>query len=465
MRLEDIHSVYFVGIGGIGMSALARWFNSRGANVAGYDRVSTPLTQTLEAEGIVIHYDDDVNLIPDQYKDKDSTLVIFTPAIPKDHKELNYLIENGFSIKKRSEVLGIITSSKYAIGVAGTHGKTTTSSMIAHILNESEKGCNAFVGGIMTNNNSNLIIGKEDAPVVVEADEFDRSFLRLHPNVSVVTSVDPDHLDIYGNPDAMKKSFGEYIQKTNASGKVFMNVAAVDKLSDIETAAQKVAYGFEQGEIQAQNLRIQDGEFVFDYVSDNNVIKDLKLLLPGYHNVENAVAAISVALNEGLSGEQIKASLASYKGVKRRFEYIIKDENQVFIDDYAHHPSEIRALVKSVRSLYPGKRITAIFQPHLYSRTKDFVDGFALELSKVDELILLPIYPAREEPIPGVESELILVKTELENSRTCQKGDLIDVIDQIKPEVLLTVGAGDIDQLVPKIAVHLNKGKEVNNVS
>jgi UDP-N-acetylmuramate--alanine ligase len=464
MRLEDIHSVYLVGIGGIGMSALARWFHHRGCFVAGYDRVSTPLTQKLESEGLVIHYEDSVSLIPEKVLgiDKRNVLVIYTPAIPKDHKEYNYLVDEGYEVLKRSEVLGVITSSQYAIGVAGTHGKTTTSSIIAHILDQSDKGCNAFVGGIMTNTESNLIVGDKDAPVVVEADEFDRSFLRLHPNIAVVTSVDPDHLDIYGDDASVKESFGEYIKKTNSSGKILVNANAIEKLKSVETGAEKITYGLDQGEIQGSNLRVEDGAFVFDYSGVGTDIKDVKLHLPGYHNVENTVAAITVALWEGLGPEEIKNSIGTYKGVKRRFEYILRTDRVTFIDDYAHHPSEIQALLRSVRFLFPGKKVLTIFQPHLFTRTRDFVDGFAEELSKSDELVLLPIYPARELPIEGVTSQMILDRVSNANSEIVEKENLIERIGQSNADVVLTVGAGDIDQLVPIVAEYLRK--EVNGV-
>ncbi len=464
MRLEDIHSVYLIGIGGIGMSALGRWFHHRGCYVAGYDRVSTPLTQKLEEEGLIIHYEDDVSLIPKEITgiDKRNTLVIYTPAIPKDHKEYNYLIDQGYEVLKRSEVLGVITSSQYAIGVAGTHGKTTTSSMIAHLLNQSEMGCNAFVGGIMTNTESNLIVGGKDAPVVVEADEFDRSFLRLHPNISVVTSVDPDHLDIYGDDSSVKASFGEYITKTNPEGKILLNAKTVDKLAGVETDAQRITYGLDEGDIIGTNLRVRNGAFIFDFKGLGKEIKELTLHLPGYHNVENAVAAIAVALWQGLSAAEIKTSLYSYKGVKRRFEYILKNDRVTFIDDYAHHPSEIRELLRSVRFLFPGKKVLVIFQPHLFTRTRDFVEGFAEELSKTDELILLPIYPARELPIEGVTAQMILDRVTLENARLVEKEDLLEHLNSSDARVILTVGAGDIDQMVPLVAEQLRK--EVNGV-
>ncbi|MFY0687622.1 MAG: UDP-N-acetylmuramate--L-alanine ligase [Cyclobacteriaceae bacterium] len=449
MNLDKIHSVYFVGIGGIGMSALARWFNSRGAFVAGYDRVRTPLTSALIKEGIDIHFADSEALIPDQCKDSKQTLVVYTPAIPDDHNELHYFDLNGFAVKKRSEVLGIITKDHYTVAVAGTHGKTTTSSMVAHLLHGSEKGCSAFVGGIMTNYGSNLINGDRDAPVVVEADEFDRSFLRLNPNFSVVTSLDPDHLDIYGDSGEMHKSYLDFMQLTDPKGNILLHENVAEKVGDTLSRAFST-YGLESARIKATNIRVSDGCFVFDYEGEVS-IKDLRLQLPGFHNVSNAVAAITAALHLQMTPEQISERIGTYKGVKRRFEYVIRRDDVVYIDDYAHHPSEIQALLTSVRKLYPDKRITAVFQPHLYTRTRDFQEGFAESLSAADEVILLDIYPARELPILGITSQVIFDKINHSNKHHMQKEDFPGCLDDLKPEVLLTVGAGDIDQLVPLI--------------
>ncbi len=459
MKISDVNSVYFVGIGGIGMSALARWFFIRGTRVAGYDRVKTPLTTRLEAEGISIHYEDDIDLVPGDFQDRSSTLIIYTPAIPDDHKELMFFRSKDFDIKKRSEVLGLITADHFTIAVAGTHGKTTTSSMIAHLLNESKQGCSAFVGGIMTNYDSNLIIGNEDAPVVVEADEFDRSFLKLHPDFSVVTSLDPDHLDIYGESGHMEESYLEFMKLTDENGKILLHETVADKVSG-RLARAFSTYGLKTSNISGLNLRVEDTSFVFDYRGEK-VIEALKLNLPGFHNVNNAVAAITVALHQGMNESSIRTRMESYAGVKRRFEYIIKRDDLVYIDDYAHHPAEIEALLGSVKRLYPKKRITAIFQPHLFTRTRDFQDGFAESLSAADEVILLDIYPARELPIEGITSQVIFEKIKHGNKHRLSKANFPLILEELKPEVLLTVGAGDIDTLVPKIRKFYSKTEEI----
>jgi len=459
MRLEDVHSAYFIGIGGIGMSALARWFHERGAKVAGYDRVSSVITDSLSAEGIAIHFQDNLESISQDFRSNEDTLVIFTPAVPKDHKELNFFIEGGFEVKKRSEVLGMISRGHYTIAVGGTHGKTTTSSMVAHLLNTEDGACSAFVGGIMTNYDSNLIIGKSDAAVVVEADEFDRSFLRLTPNYSILTSLDPDHLDIYGDESTMQKTYLEFLSLNDKKAELLLHIDTVRQLGDQLDDFSYQSFGLEGADIHAANLTVEDGYNVFDYVG-TTTIRGLKLRLPGYHNVSNAIAAITVALSQGLSPETIKSQMESYAGVKRRFEYHLKTDRIVYIDDYAHHPSEIKALISSVRFLYPGKRIAAVFQPHLFSRTRDFQKGFSEELSAADEVLLLPIYPAREKPIPGVTSSIIF--NEITTSkRMVEKEEFPEIIADVNPEVLLTVGAGDIDRLVPEIANYLKKGEGV----
>ena len=464
MNLADIHHVYFVGVGGIGMSAIARWFRSQGVAVYGYDRVSSPLTQTLEREGIAVHYEDDVHLIADAVKnDQAGTLVVYTPAIQGTHSELEYFRSAGYVIMKRAEVLGVITKDKYTVGVAGTHGKTTTSSMLAHLLEASGFGCNAFIGGIMTNYASNLIMGGKDDVVVVEADEFDRSFLQLYPDIAIVTSVDPDHLDIYGDETEMLRTFNEYVGRTDRDGMIIMNSRVRDQFVEASLTAATVTYGADQGEVQVANLRISDGVFHFDYQHGDVVIQDLILSVPGYHNMENCVAAITAALRLGVDSAKIKEAVASYQGVKRRFEYIIRNDRQVFIDDYAHHPGEISAFITSVRALFPGRKLTAIFQPHLFSRTNDFASGFAEELSKVDELILLDIYPAREDPMPGVTSQLIFDQVTLENKVLIGKSEVVSELKDRELEVLVTIGAGDIDREVPKIKEYL-EGKEVSHV-
>ena len=465
MKLDDIHNVFFLGIGGIGMSALARWFMQQGRRVGGYDRTATELTRQLEKEGMAIHFEDAVAQIPSWVEEeKENTLVIYTPAIPKDHVEYNYLKSQGCDIKKRAEVLGIITQSFYTIAVAGTHGKTTTSSMIAHLLKDSGKACSAFLGGIATNYNSNLIwhTGEEKAVVVVEADEFDRSFLWLKPNIAVVTATDADHLDIYGEHGALVQSFTEFVQRVDKSGKIFLSSRASEVLAEpASKQAGTFIYAAETvTDCRAENIRIENGQFVFDYTGTHHIIKGLYLQMPGFHNVENAVAAISVALEIGLTEEEIRNSLGSYLGVKRRFEYRLNEVGKtVLIDDYAHHPEEISALLKSVKALYPDKKITAIFQPHLFSRTRDFAEGFGASLSLADEVLLTEIYPARELPMEGVSSELILRHITHERKKIVDIIHLPDLIREGSFEVVLTVGAGDIDKQVPVIQKILKEKK------
>ncbi len=460
MNLANIHSVYFVGIGGIGMSALARWFKARGALVAGYDRAETPLTRKLAEEGIAVHYSDDIKFITGEFQDKETTLVVYTPAIPDTHTELKYFQTHEFQVKKRSEVLGIITKGHYTVAVGGTHGKTTTSSMVAHLLAGSEKGTSAFVGGIMTNYASNLIMGGPESPVVAEADEFDRSFLRLHPDHTILTSLDPDHLDIYGDESAMLKTYKEFLS-LNHEAKLLLHIDTVRQLDGQLGDLDYQSFGLEGADVTATNLSVQDGFNLFDYRGKQE-IDGIHLQLPGYHNISNAVAAITVALDLGMSTEAVKERMASYRGVKRRFEYIYRGENKVYIDDYAHHPTEIEALLNSVKFLYPGKKVTAIFQPHLFTRTRDFQEGFSRSLSIADEVIMLPIYPAREEPIPGVTSEVILDEITTQK-RLLTKADIPDVLESMDWEVLLTVGAGDIDQLVPEIKNYLENKETVEH--
>ncbi|MEQ9300549.1 MAG: UDP-N-acetylmuramate--L-alanine ligase [Cyclobacteriaceae bacterium] len=457
MRLGDIHIVHFLGIGGIGMSALARWFHHTGKQVSGYDLTPSPLTKELEALGIEISYQDKVADIPKSVIDaRDGGLVVYTPAIPQNHQQYNYFVDQGYQLLKRSQVLGIITKSLSSIAVAGTHGKTTTSSMVAHLLKHADHPVNAFVGGIMTNYNSNLIVGDQDSWAVVEADEYDRSFLQLSPEMAIVTAIDADHLDIYGDHSAMQDSFNAFIAKIAKGGHLFVHEGVAPEL-DLPEYVTTTTYGLDAGHIHATNVKISDGLFQFD-VSGKIDIKGVQLSLPGFHNVENALAAIGVVSELGYDAETIKAGIAAYRGVKRRFEYILRDGELVFIDDYAHHPSEIASLIKSVRALYPEKKITTIFQPHLYSRTRDFMDGFAQELSKSDEVVLLDIYPAREQPIPGVDATLLLDKLTTNYKQLVSKSDLVDWVGANDIEVLLTVGAGDIDRLVAPIAEQL-KGR------
>jgi UDP-N-acetylmuramate--alanine ligase len=457
MRLEDIHIVHFLGIGGIGMSALARWFHHAGKQVSGYDLTPSPLTRELEALGIAISYEDTIKSIPEQIVSaKDKGLVVFTPAIPKDHRQYNYFVEQGYQLFKRSQVLGLITNSLSSIAVAGTHGKTTTSSMVAHLLKHADHPVNAFVGGIMTNYSSNLIVGDQDSWAVVEADEYDRSFLQLTPEIAIVTAIDADHLDIYGDHSAMQDSFNAFIAKIAEGGHLFVHERVAPELN-LPEYVTTTTYGLDAGDLHATNVKISDGLFQFD-VSGKLDITGVQLYLPGFHNVENALAAIGVVSELGYDAETIKAGMVAYRGVKRRFEYILRDGDVVFIDDYAHHPSEIASLIKSVRALYPEKKITTIFQPHLYSRTRDFIDGFAEELSKSDEVVLLDIYPAREQPIAGINSTLLLDKLTISQKQLVGKADLVDWVAEKDIEVLLTVGAGDIDRLVAPIAAQL-KGR------
>ncbi len=442
------------------MSALARWFNANGHFVAGYDRTETPLTEKLQSEGIEICFEDDEKLLPKSViEHKANTLIVYTPAIPAAHTQYNYFKNAGYTLLKRSEVLGEITKSHFTIAVAGTHGKTTTSSMIAHILKSS--GCNvtAFVGGIMTNYKSNVIIGEnnKDSIVVVEADEFDRSFLTIHPDVAIITSVDADHLDIYGTKNALKKTFKEFIGNIKKGGKLFIEKVTHDDLGLKKIKDIKIkTYGLSMGEIKVDDLKVENSVMVFDYLGKNR-IKDLKLSVPGLHNVENAVGAISASYAIGCSDDDILNGIESYKGVKRRFEYIIKTDDLVYIDDYAHHPEEISSLLMSIRMLYPESKMTVIFQPHLYSRTRDFAEEFSESLSIADEVILLDIYPAREQAIEGIDANMLLENILVEQKELCTKENLIETLKGKELEVLLTVGAGDIDTMVKPISELMNE--------
>lgn len=455
MTLDAIKKVYFIGIGGIGMSAIARYFLNRGCEVYGYDKTKTALTTLLEEEGMVVSYEDETHTLPVGLQAQDlELLVVYTPAIPKDSKILNYFIDEGFELKKRSEVLGIISRGQFCIAVAGTHGKTTTSSIIAHILTDTGFGCTAFLGGIATNFNSNFVLGNNDV-VVVEADEYDRSFLTLSPDIAVITSMDADHLDIYGDESALQESFHLFAGKLKDNGTLFVK-------SGLPMNAGK-HYGInnETG-ISASNIRVENARFLFDYSegsevdtshaftksNSKNLISDLEILLPGRHNIENAVAAIAVALKLGIDADLIKKAVANFRGVKRRFEYVVNTTEQIYIDDYAHHPEELKACFNAVRELYPEKKLTVIFQPHLFSRTRDFADGFAEVLSTVDDLLLLDIYPAREQPIAGIDSKYLLDKITLKDKAVYAKAAVLQAIALKQPELLVTVGAGDIDTLV-----------------
>lgn len=444
MELEAINRVYFVGIGGIGMSALARYFAKRGCLVCGYDKTRTNLTIALEREGIIVTYlDEDAGLPISYHETHDDTLIIYTPAIPKDNAILNFFNKNGFVLKKRSEVLGIISKGQFCIAVAGTHGKTTTSCIVAHLLTHSGYGCTAFLGGIASNYNSNFLLGENNV-VVVEADEYDRSFLTLYPDISVITSMDADHLDIYGDKAQLQESFQLFAAQLKLDGTLFVKAGL-----PIEKG---INYGLENNAaVSAKNIRVVNFNFMFDYQSSQTQINDLCLKLPGKHNVENAVAAIAVALNLGIDAAKIKEAIATFKGVKRRFEYIVKTENHIYIDDYAHHPEELRACFDAVRQLYPDKKLTVIFQPHLFTRTRDFADDFADVLSTADDLLLLEIYPARELPLEGVNSQWLLDKITGDNKGVYTKEEVLENIKNNTPELLLTVGAGDIDTLIPML--------------
>jgi UDP-N-acetylmuramate--alanine ligase len=441
MELENIKRVYLIGIGGIGMSGLARYFKKRGCVVCGYDKTITPLTSAMRNEGISVVYQDEEDNLKVSFLENDpETLIIYTPAIPKDSKILNYFRSGGFTLKKRSEVLGIISKGMYTIAVAGTHGKTTTSSIIAHVLKDSGYDCSAFLGGIATNYDSNVLFGDNNT-MVVEADEFDRSFLTLYPDVAIVTSMDADHLDIYGDRSHLVESFRQFVSQIKEGGRLIYKKGL--DLSGGKTYSANVL-----ADIQAVNVKVQDGSFYFDFKNENIVIENIQLGLPGLHNIENAVAAIEVALHLGIDPEKIKKALASFLGVKRRFEYILKDQKHIYIDDYAHHPEELRACIQAVKTLYPSKKLTTIFQPHLFTRTRDFAEGFSEVLSMTDELIMLDIYPARELPIEGVSSAMILNKVSIEAKQILSKEQTLDYIRSKKPELLLTVGAGDIDTLI-----------------
>jgi UDP-N-acetylmuramate--alanine ligase len=457
VKLGKYDNVYFLGIGGIGMSALARWFRLGGMRVAGYDRTATPLTHELMEEGMEIHFEDNIEALPG-YLSKDKTLVVLTPAIPKNHLQFNYLRDNGFTIMKRSEVLGLITKGHPTIAVAGTHGKTTTSSLIAHILKSAGVNMVGFLGGITSNYESNLVMHGDVKPstwVVVEADEFDRSFLRLFPRMAVVTSADADHLDIYGDHASMIVSFKEFIGQIDKQGMLVIHDSVAHLADGLNISKQ--TYGMSRGQFFAGSIKASGGFFEFGLQGPGLKIEKVQLGVPGFHNMENAIAATLIALKLGISEKNIREALASFRGVKRRFEFILKHDNLVFIDDYAHHPAEIEAFLKSLRSMYEGKKLTVVFQPHLYTRTRDFAEGFASSLSLADELLLMDIYPAREEAIPGVTSDIIFKNVTAPVKIQCSKKDLMNKLEDLDVEVIATVGAGDIDTFVRPIKEMLSK--------
>jgi UDP-N-acetylmuramate--alanine ligase len=445
MNLNQIHNVFFIGIGGIGMSALARYFKNIGKEVSGYDKTPTALTKELIESGINIHFEDRIDLIPEEFY-PENTLVIVTPAVPKTHSQWNYFLEREFQLKKRAEVLGIITKDTFCFAVAGTHGKTTTSSILGHILFESGVDVTAFIGGIVENYNSNLI-GNGKTVTVVEADEFDRSFLHLHPNIACITSMDADHLDIYGTSDAIEESFVEFANKIADKSRLFIT-------TELPLEGTTVAVN-DDAIYKAFNVRIADGSYLFDIATPNGILKDFSFGLPGRHNLMNALMAIAMAINFGTPTDAIAVALASFKGVRRRFSYQIKTDNLVYIDDYAHHPTEINAVHQAVRELYPEHKVLAVFQPHLFSRTSDFADDFAKSLSNFDEVLLMDIYPARELPMEGVTSEWLLSKMENKNKKLVVKENVIESILASDAKVIVTIGAGDIGELVGSIKTAL----------
>ncbi|MCC6460759.1 MAG: UDP-N-acetylmuramate--L-alanine ligase [Saprospiraceae bacterium] len=448
MKFSDIHTIYFIGIGGIGMSALARYFYGHGVAVYGYDRTETELTRALVAEGMQVHYEDDVRHIPEGVD-----LVVWTPAVPQDHQELNWFRERGYPLKKRSEVLGIISQGKRCIAIAGTHGKTTSSTMVAHLLRASGVDASAFLGGISANLGSNFVEGKSDW-VVVEADEYDRSFLQLYPEIAILNSLDPDHLDIYGTPEAVVEAYKQFVRQIKPGGKlIYRQGLPLDEVAEElrQSGRQVFTFGIDTGDYEAYNLHVENGQMAFGIKSSFFDWSKLRLNYPGRHNVENATAAWAAVMSAGAFTPEMPAALAAFRGVKRRFEYIVRQEGRVYVDDYAHHPTELQAVISAARMMFPTQRITGIFQPHLYTRTRDFADGFAAALDLLDECLLLPIYPARELPIEGVQSEMILDKMNLLHKKVVSKAEVLTAIQNHPPEILLTMGAGDIDTLIEPI--------------
>ncbi len=454
MNIHQYRTIYFLGIGGIGMSALARYFHRYGIMVSGYDKTPTNLTRLLIEEGIPVHFEEDLKLVPEH-----PDLVIYTPALPKDHKELQFVIARGFPLKKRSEVLGMITKNAKTIAIAGTHGKTTITTLIAHLIKSAGEDCIAFLGGISKNYHSNLVTSGTPSHLfdgisffyVVEADEFDRSFLQLYPSIAVVTSADADHLDIYGNIDKLRLSFGEFTSHLKKDGILILKKGVNIHPENVDNYTIRTYHIEGDADFHPEKIRIENDRFVFNLVTPGRTIPDITLGLPGKFNFENSIAAAAVAYSIGITDEIIAQSLLTYKGVERRFDFQIITEDFIYIDDYAHHPEELKACIRATRELYPSKKITGIFQPHLFTRTRDFADAFARSLELLDELILLDIYPAREKPIPGINSTMLLGKVKLKNKKLCSKASLLYELRSEKPEVLLTLGAGDIDQMVKPI--------------
>ena len=459
MKINTIKSVYFIGAGGIGMSALVRYFLSLGKEVAGYDRTPSELTERLNVEGAAIHYEDDCTLIPENCKDKEHTLVVYTPAVPEEHSELTWFRNQGFEIQKRAQLLGTITRSRRGLCVAGTHGKTTTSSMAAHLVHSSHVGATAFLGGISQNYGTNLLLSDKSDYVVIEADEFDRSFHHLEPYMSVITATDPDHLDIYGTPEAYWESFEKYTSLIRPDGVLIIH-EGLEITPQVQPGVRVYTYSRDTGDYHAQNIRIGGGEIVFDFVSPRGIVKDIQLGVPLSINIDNGIAAMAMAQLAGVTDEELREEMATFRGVERRFDFKLKTPSKVFLSDYAHHPAEIRQSALSIRELYAGHKVTVIFQPHLYSRTQDFYREFAESLSLFDEVILTDIYPAREEPIPGVTSQLIYdnLDTRVEKMMI-QKAEILATVEAKKEEleVLVSLGAGDIENYATEITKILNK--------
>ena len=456
MQTKEIKSVYFVGAGGIGMSALVRYFLTKGYNVGGYDKTPSELTEKLIEEGAKIHYEENVEDIDSCFKQKDSTLIVYTPAIPAEHKEMVYFRERGFEIQKRAQVLGFLTQSHKGLCVAGTHGKTTTSTMAAHLLHQSKVDCNAFLGGISKNYGTNYILSDSDY-VVIEADEFDRSFHWLRPYMTVITATDPDHLDIYGTKEAYLESFRHYTTLIQPGGALIIH-KGLEMKPDVQEGVRVYEYAREEGDFHAENIRIGGGEIVFDFVHPGGVVKDIQLGVPVSINIENGIAAMALAILNGVSEEDLRKGTKSFGGVDRRFDFKVKTDKMVFLSDYAHHPNEIEQSVKSVRELYKDKKIAAIFQPHLYTRTRDFYKEFASALSLLDCVYLCDIYPARELPIEGVTSKLIYdnLRSGIEK-HLIHKEDILDVARSRNFDVLMSLGAGDIENYVPQITKILSE--------
>lgn len=455
--MNKFNKYYFLGIGGIGMSALARYYNVKGFQVAGYDRAETKLTMDLKAEGIEICYNENANHIPANFTNPKNTLIVLTPAIPQDHPQLQYFKDHNFTILKRAQVLGEITKLSKGICIAGTHGKTTTSTITAHLLYQSQVSCSAFLGGIANNYNTNLLLSKDSNLVVIEADEYDRSFHQLSPYMAVITSADADHLDIYETPEAFRESFEHFTSLIRPGGALIMR-QGINVNPKLQKGVKLYSYSMDEGgDFHAENIKIAKGEIHFDFVTPTDRIADVRLGVPVRINVENSVAAMALAWLNGVTAEELRVGISSFSGIYRRFNIVYKSEKTVYMDDYAHHPSELKASISSIKELYPGRKITGVFQPHLYTRTRDFADAFAESLSLLDELILLDIYPARELPIEGVTSEIILRNVKLENKTLCSKENLLPLLKEKQLDVLVTFGAGDIDKFVPLIKNQLKQ--------